>query len=58
GRVFPSVPASSFFGERAGTTFTWAEPERTLVVIVRWLDSAHADALFGKILAAVDAQPA
>jgi hypothetical protein len=24
-------------------------------VIVRWLDSAHADALFGKILAAVDA---
>lgn len=58
GRVFPSVPASSFFGVGAGSSFTWVEPERKLVVIVRWLDSAHADALFGKILAAVDAQPA
>ena len=55
GRVFPSVPASSFFGVGAGSSFTWIEPERKLVVIVRWLDSAHADALFGKILAAVDA---
>lgn len=58
GRVFPSVPASSFFGVGAGSSFTWVEPERRLVAIVRWLDSAHADALFGQILAAVDAQPA
>ncbi len=55
GRVFPSVPASSFFGVGAGSSFTWVEPERKMVVIVRWLDSAHADALFGRILAAVDA---
>jgi CubicO group peptidase (beta-lactamase class C family) len=55
GRVFPSVPASSFFGVGAGSSFTWVEPERKMVVIVRWLNSAHADALFGKILAAVDA---
>ncbi|HYG42617.1 MAG TPA: serine hydrolase [Bordetella sp.] len=54
-RIFPSVPASSFFGVGAGSSFTWIEPERRMVVIVRWLDSAHADALFGKILAAVDA---
>lgn len=53
-RMFPSVPASSFFGVGAGSSFTWVEPERRMVVIVRWLDSAHADALFGKILAAVD----
>ncbi|MFY0479522.1 serine hydrolase domain-containing protein [Achromobacter marplatensis] len=55
GRVFPSVPATSFFGVGAGSSFTWVEPERKMVVIVRWLNSAHADALFGKILAAVDA---
>ncbi|MCD0503310.1 serine hydrolase domain-containing protein [Bordetella petrii] len=53
-RIFPSAPASSFFGIGAGSSFTWVEPERNMVVIVRWLDSAHADALFGKILAAVD----
>jgi len=58
GRVFPSVPASSFFGVGAGSSFTWVEPERKMVVIVRWLNSAHADALFGKILAAVDAPEA
>ncbi len=54
-KVFPSVPASSYFAIGAGSSFTWIEPERRLVVIVRWLDSAHADALFGRILQAVDA---
>lgn len=54
-KVFPSVPASSFFGIGAGSSFTWVEPERRMVVIVRWLDAAYADALFGRILAAVDA---
>jgi CubicO group peptidase (beta-lactamase class C family) len=54
-KVFPSVPASSFFGVGAGSSFTWVEPERRMVVIVRWLKSEHADALFGKILQAVDA---
>lgn len=53
-KVFPSVPASSYFAVGAGSSFTWVEPERRMVVVVRWLDSAHADALFGKILAAVD----
>ncbi|CAM3699623.1 serine hydrolase [Bordetella sputigena] len=54
-RVFPSVPASSFFGVGAGSSFTWVEPERCLVAVVRWLDSAYADAFFGKVLGAVDA---
>jgi CubicO group peptidase (beta-lactamase class C family) len=54
-RVFPSVPASSFFGVGAGSSFTWVEPERSMVVVVRWLNSAHADAFFGKVLQAVDA---
>ncbi len=54
-RMFPNVPASSFFGVGAGSSFTWVEPERKMVVVVRWLNSAHANELFGKILQAVDA---
>ncbi len=54
-RMFPSVPASSYFAVGAGSSFTWIEPERRMVVVVRWIDSAHADEFFGKVLAAVDA---
>lgn len=54
-KVFPSVPASSFFAMGAGSSFTFVEPERRLVVVVRWLNSAHADEFFGKVLEAVDA---
>lgn len=53
-KMFPSVPESSFFGVGAGSSFTWVEPQRRMVVIVRWLNSAYADGLFGRILAAVD----
>ncbi len=55
GKVFPSVPQSSYFGVGAGSSFTWVEPQRRMVVIVRWLQSEHADGLFGRILKAVDA---
>jgi CubicO group peptidase (beta-lactamase class C family) len=55
-KVFPSVPESSFFGVGAGSSFTWVEPDRKMVVVVRWLNSAYANELFGKILKAVDAE--
>jgi CubicO group peptidase (beta-lactamase class C family) len=54
GKIFPSLPASSFFGVGAGSSFTWVEPERKMVVVARWLNSAHADGLFGRVLKAVD----
>ena len=50
-KVFPSVPASSYFAIGAGSSFTWIEPERRMVVVVRWLNSAHANEFFGKVLA-------
>jgi CubicO group peptidase (beta-lactamase class C family) len=53
-KMFPSVPASSYFAVGAGSSFTWIEPERKMVVIVRWLNSAHADEFFGKVLKAVN----
>jgi len=54
-KIFPSVPASSYFGVGAGSSFTWIEPERRMTVIVRWLNPAHANEFFGRVLAAVDA---
>ena len=53
-RVFRSVPASSYFAIGAGGSFTWIEPERRMVLVVRWLDPAHADAFFGRVLQAID----
>lgn len=52
-KVFPSVPASSYFGVGAGSSFTWVEPENRMVVIVRWLNSAYADEFFGKVYSAI-----
>ena len=52
-KVFPSVPASSTFAFGAGSSFTWMEPERKMVVVVRWIDAAHADAFFSRVLGAV-----
>ena len=53
-RIFPSVPASSYFGIGAGSSFTWMEPERRMVLVVRWIDAEHADEFFGRVLQALD----
>ncbi|UCD69568.1 MAG: serine hydrolase [Betaproteobacteria bacterium] len=52
-RLFPSVPESSFFAIGAGASFTWIEPENRIVVVVRWIDSVHADTFFGHVLSAI-----
>jgi CubicO group peptidase (beta-lactamase class C family) len=54
-KVFPSLPETSYFAVGAGSSFTWIEPELNMVAIIRWLNSAHADAVFGKIYEAVKA---
>jgi hypothetical protein len=43
------------FAIGAGCSITWIDPERQMVVVVRWINPDHADAFFGKIGAAVDA---
>jgi CubicO group peptidase (beta-lactamase class C family) len=52
-KMFPSVPASSYFGVGAGSSFMWIEPTRRLAVIVRWLNPEHADEFFGRVFDAV-----
>ena len=51
--IFPSIPESSFFGIGAGSSFTWVEPENRMVVVVRWIDAAYADAFFKRVFAAL-----
>jgi CubicO group peptidase (beta-lactamase class C family) len=53
-RVFPSVPASSYFAIGAGSSFTWIEPERRMVLVVRWIDADRADEFFAQVLRAMD----
>ena len=53
-RIFPSVPASSYFAIGAGTSFTWIEPERRMVLVVRWIEAQHADEFFARVLKALD----
>ena len=53
-KVFPSLPESSYFAVGAGSSFTWVEPVRRLVVIVRWLNPEHADGFFGRVLKAIE----
>jgi hypothetical protein len=52
-RVFPSAPESSYFAIGAGSSFTWIEPQRRMVVVVRWIDAEYADAFFARILDAL-----
>jgi CubicO group peptidase (beta-lactamase class C family) len=53
--IFPSAPNSSYFAIGAGSSFTWIEPERRMVLVVRWIDAAYADEFFGRVLRALDA---
>ena len=42
------------FAIGAGTSFTWIEPERRMVLVVRWIDANHADEFFRRVLQALD----
>ncbi len=51
--VFPSLPASAFAAFGAGGSITCVLPEQDAVVVVRWLDSGHADAFLALALNAL-----
>lgn len=52
-KMFPGVPASSYFGVGAGSSFMWIEPETRLALVVRWLNSAFANDFFSRVYEAV-----
>jgi CubicO group peptidase (beta-lactamase class C family) len=53
-KVFPSVPATSYFAIGAGSSFSWIEPEHCMVLIVRWIKAEHANEFFGRVLTAIN----
>ena len=53
-RVFPSVPASSYFAIGAGSSFIWIEPQNRMVLVVRWINAANADEFFGRVRSAAN----
>lgn len=52
-RIFPSIPASSYFAIGAGSSFTWIEPQNRMVLIVRWINADYADEFFGRVFQAI-----
>ena len=50
----PACRASSYFAMGAGSSFTWIDPDRQIVVVVRWLNPVHADEFFGRVTRAVE----
>jgi CubicO group peptidase (beta-lactamase class C family) len=53
--VFPSAPESSWFMIGAGGNYIWAEQERRMLLVVRWIETQHTDAFFSRVLQALDA---
>ncbi len=53
-RVFPSLPESSWFAIGAGSSINWIDPQRDAVVVLRWIDASHADAMLARIGKALD----
>jgi CubicO group peptidase (beta-lactamase class C family) len=53
-RLFPSAPESSYCAFGAGGNLTWIEPERRMVLVVRWLDTTCANEFFGRVLKSLD----
>jgi CubicO group peptidase (beta-lactamase class C family) len=47
--AFPLAGGRGFFAIGAGTSVTWVDPERRLVVVARWLDGGQVDRFLGMV---------
>jgi CubicO group peptidase (beta-lactamase class C family) len=55
GAALPGVPAASFGARGAGSNVIWIDPEREMVVVLRWVDKPHVAPLLSLIFQAVRA---
>lgn len=53
GRAFPGASTRALFMLGAGGHTVWVEPERSAVVVLRWLDPVHSAATIQRIAAAL-----
>jgi len=55
GRAFPGASTRAIVMQGAGDHITWIDPELDAIVVLRWLDSAHAKETFARFGAALRA---
>ena len=53
GRLFADASRTSWFMVGAGGNYVWIDPEREMVAVVRWLDSAHANGFVKRVMQAL-----
>ena len=51
--LYPSAPATSYYGRGAGGNLTWIDPEDDLVAVLRWTDPAAMDGFMKLVMAAL-----
>ena len=56
GRMFADASRSSYFMFGAGGHMAWIDPENGMVVVVRWLDTAHNKGFVTRVLQALAAR--
>jgi CubicO group peptidase (beta-lactamase class C family) len=47
-QLFPSIPANAVLAIGGGQHLVWTDAQQDLVVVVRWADRQHCDALLGR----------
>ena len=57
GKAFPGASKDASFMVGAGGHYTWIEPAHDAVVVVRWLDSAHAAGFMQRVEQALSTSP-
>ncbi len=55
GRQFPAAPESSYAARGAGSNVIWLDPERDLVVVVRWIDKGSVAGFVKRVVDSVSA---
>jgi hypothetical protein len=50
--LYSAAPTTSVFALGAGANLIWIEPERDLVVVLRWIDKAAVNGFIGRLLVA------
>jgi CubicO group peptidase (beta-lactamase class C family) len=51
---YDRAPDTSYFAMGAGQNIIWVDPALDLVMVARWIDSAHTNALIGRVMDSIE----
>lgn len=52
-KLYPNAPASAFAHIGNGTNVIYVDPEKDVVVVLRWIENAKIDEFIGKLNASI-----